>query len=1048
MRTLLLTLTTCLLVLPAQAKYSGGSGTLQDPYQIHAVADWQTLMSATADWNKYFVLTADLDFGGGSLSPVGTSISQPFTGVFDGNDHIISNALMQRPTGNCIGLFGYLSLHADANGQVRNLGAMNITIAGRDYVGGIVGYNKGEVTHCYTTGAVTGNSSVGGVVGYSEHGHVTHCHSTARVEGKGDSIGGLVGQNASGTVTRCYSTGAVSGRAQTGGLVGYNFGSLTDNRRDGCVTQCYSTGPVSGTSWVGGLIGDCNGRLVASYTTGRVTGTHSFVGGLVGENSRIVTHCYSTGAVAGADQSVGTGGLAGLNSGTVTQCYSTGAVNGGSCVGGLVGQGREGVWLCVWDTQTSGRSASVGGVGLTTDEMRNPQMLGLNGLANDPNWVLNAGMDYPRLAWEGRPGQTVQQPTVDWLPGQGTAEAPYLISTAGQLIRLGRAGILSDKHFVLSEDINLNPNLANGQLFAQAPIPAFMGVFDGNHHVISNLTIRGSSLLGLFGYLTAGARVRNLGTVNMDITSTGSYVGGLTGSNDGSIVQCYSTGSISGAMYVGGLVGENTGAVTGCYSTGTIKGPYNSGGLVGSNQGGTVTQCYSTGTLDDRWNAGGLVGYNTGVVRGCYSAGRVGGAGGGLVAEGSGPVVSPGPGIVLHSVWDVETSGLAGSVGGVGLTRKEMMDPHMLGLNGFANEPNWVLNASMDYPRLAWEGRPGQVIPEPVIDGFEGSGLEENPYRIGTAGQLILLGKSSILWDKHFVLSADINLDPNLPDGHAFAQAVIPAFKGVFDGNGHTISNLAIQGSSLLGLFGRLEPGAEIRNLGVADVRITGSSYIGGLVGYSDGGYVARCHSTGTVSGGEHTGGLVGYNGSSGTVACSYSTGAVSGTTVGGLAGFNYKGTLIQCYSGGMVSSLSYGGGLVGVNSWGCVIDCYSAGAVSSTGTAIGLGPYLGGLVGENFEGYVIGCYSTGPISGTQSAGGLVAYSWFGEVVTSFWDFQTSCQLTSAGGIAMPTARMQTAKTFLDAGWDFIGETANGAEDTWWIDEGKDYPHLWWEAQN
>jgi len=43
---------------------------------------------------------------------------------------------------------------------------------------------------------------------------------------------------------------------------------------------------------------------------------------------------------------------------------------------------------------------------------------------------------------------------------------------------------------------------------------------------------------------------------------------------------------------------------------------------------------------------------------------------------------------------------------------------------------------------------------------------------------------------------------------------------------------------------------------------------------------------------------------------------------------------------------------------------------------------------------------------------------------------------------------MQTAKTFLDAGWDFVGETKNGTEDLWWILEGEDYPRLWWEARN
>jgi hypothetical protein len=70
----------------------------------------------------------------------------------------------------------------------------------------------------------------------------------------------------------------------------------------------------------------------------------------------------------------------------------------------------------------------------------------------------------------------------------------------------------------------------------------------------------------------------------------------------------------------------------------------------------------------------------------------------------------------------------------------------------------------------------------------------------------------------------------------------------------------------------------------------------------------------------------------------------------------------------------------------------------------------------------------------------------YGTVVTTcFWDTQTSGQASSAGGTGKTTAEMQTASTFLDAGWDFIDETANGTEDIWWILEGQDYPHLWWE---
>jgi hypothetical protein len=53
--------------------------------------------------------------------------------------------------------------------------------------------------------------------------------------------------------------------------------------------------------------------------------------------------------------------------------------------------------------------------------------------------------------------------------------------------------------------------------------------------------------------------------------------------------------------------------------------------------------------------------------------------------------------------------------------------------------------------------------------------------------------------------------------------------------------------------------------------------------------------------------------------------------------------------------------------------------------------------------------------------------------------------LISAGGTGLTTAQMQTAAMFLDAGRDFVDETANGTEDIWWIDEGQDYPRLWWE---
>ena len=66
-------------------------------------------------------------------------------------------------------------------------------------------------------------------------------------------------------------------------------------------------------------------------------------------------------------------------------------------------------------------------------------------------------------------------------------------------------------------------------------------------------------------------------------------------------------------------------------------------------------------------------------------------------------------------------------------------------------------------------------------------------------------------------------------------------------------------------------------------------------------------------------------------------------------------------------------------------------------------------------------------------------------ITSSFWDIEGSEQTTSAGGTGLTTGEMQTASSFLQAGWDFVGESINGTEDIWAVCEGVDYPHLTWE---
>ena len=402
--------------------YSGGGGVEDNPYQISRVEDWQELMATPDDWGSSFILTADVNLAGVPLTPVGN-----FTGVFDGNDNIISNAVINQLGSGGIGLFGYLG----EGGQIRNLGVEDVNMTGSRSVGGLVGYNYyGTLTSCYATGSVHGIGLVGGLVGYNG-GTLISCYATCSVSGTGYySVGGLVGYNSSGgTLTACYATGSVTGSSYyVGGLVGRNsgyygggtitacyaigsvtgtglyssVGGLVGENWEGTLKSCYATGAVTGTYDVGGLVGyNYYGTLKSCYAIGSVTGTglYSSVGGLVGENGGTLISCYATCSVSetGENSSVGglvggnygsitacyattgsvsetgenssVGGLVGYNGGTLTGCYATGSVTGTERVGGLVGENDGRVFGNFWDTQTSGWTTSAGGTGKTTAEM-------------------------------------------------------------------------------------------------------------------------------------------------------------------------------------------------------------------------------------------------------------------------------------------------------------------------------------------------------------------------------------------------------------------------------------------------------------------------------------------------------------------------------------------------------------------------------------------------------------------------------------------------------------------------------------------------------
>jgi hypothetical protein len=416
--------------------YSGGTGDSNSPYQIASVSDWQQLMTSSADWNKNFILIADVNLQGIILTPVGDYTTN-FTGVFDGNNHIISNVDINTPDNGCVGLFGYICTGA----QIRNLGIEDVNINGSYYVGGLVGGNYGgSIINCHSTGMVSGFDNIGGLVGCNNTGSITNSYSTGAVSGY-HNIGGLMGGNYGySTVTSCCSAGSVSGYSDSqyiGGLIGCSdrsniqnchstatvsgvsnsryIGGLVGYCNYGSVTNSYSTGNVSGDSdsrCIGGLVGDNYGSITDSYSTGTVSGASNSrcIGGLAGSNSWTITNCYSTGAVSGSDFAGYISGLVGYNyQGSINNCYSTGTVSGSSGsynIGGLVGYNYFSsiVNASFWDANSSGQSISAGGTGKTTAQMKTLSTFTSAGwyfsyTDGEAVWFMPIN-EYPILTWQ------------------------------------------------------------------------------------------------------------------------------------------------------------------------------------------------------------------------------------------------------------------------------------------------------------------------------------------------------------------------------------------------------------------------------------------------------------------------------------------------------------------------------------------------------------------------------------------------------------------------------------------------------------------------
>jgi hypothetical protein len=382
-----------------------------------------------------------------------------------------------------------------------------------------------------------------------------------------------------------------------------------------------------------------------------------------------------------------------------------------------------------------------------------------------------------------------------------------------------------------------------------------------------------------------------------------------------------------------------------------------------------------------------------------------------------------------------------------------------------------------------------------------GRGEPNNPYLIHTPEQLNAIGADPNHRDRHFKLTADVDLSAYTERMFSIiGNTYDTPFNGTFDGDGHEIRNLTIDRSSdeCIGLFSTVGRSGRVKNLRLIDANVAGDTYVGALVGYSAGGVIENCYVTANVRGKGYTGGVAGISIEDALICdCRVDVRVVGRWyETGGIAGANSSSTITRCAATGAVTGSDSTGGVTGRQDWGMVSDSSSTCSVTggrSTGGVAGRNAYseisgcfatgdvsggevVGGLVGFS-DSAVYDCWAGAKVSGASSVGGLIGQNIFGFVLRSysrsvveseankggfvggqrgmclyagcFWDSEVDVLPPAVGSVAgiyaKPSGELKMESTFTQAGWDFVDETANGTEDIWRIDEGKDYPRLAWE---
>ena len=1042
-----------------------------------------------------FELAANLDFdadGDGDndpadpyhlWTPVGDATNR-FDAKFDGNGYAISNLNIET-AGGAIGLFGATS----TSSEVIRVGLLDAKVVltsstgSTTIAGALIGSHAGLARETYATGSLSQTGS-----------------------GTGGNYGGLIGAIvANANVYASWAdvdVSTVAANARQGGFAGSStFGS-------GWVRAAYSLGDVS--------------------STGTGTFTAGFIGAMFGNASSV----YAAGSVTKTGSG---GGRAGLTAGRLTSTPLNNAY---------------------WDTTTTGiadDSDTNMPEGRTTEQLQSVLTYfgiyadyreNVDGAAGDDDvWDFGAPDEYPALKF-GTQDPYIQRGDYD-RDDDGLIEITNLdrlnavrwdqngnavrdTTSAADWKRYNAAfpnaaaslgcpdtdDADTDpgpcKGFELAADLDFDAN-GDGAVDSADPYPVWDGIgvsgfgfsapFAGNGRTISNLTVNGHAAdSGLFGYVSAGAVITDLGLLDADATARRSVaqVGALAGTATGSSIvirSVWATGSVTQTgtgnySSAGGLVGSiPSGGIYASWADVDVSsaGPQaDVGGLVGF-KGGTLTAAYAAGDVASTSataNVGGLVGeMDEATVSAAYATGAVtkaagsGGSRGGLVGTATSSTINDG-------LWDLTTTGVpddANSASPEGETTANLQSPTDYGTTGiYANwdvnvdgvagdDDPWDFGGSSEYPALKF-GTQNIYIQRGDYDRDD-DGLIEittlaqlNAVRWDLDGDAVRDATSAADWKRYTAAfpraAASMGCASNTCAGYELAAHL--DFDADGDGDVDAIDgypNWTPIGSASAAYSASFDGD----NHKIANLRIyapASSASIGMFANAS--GLITKTglpNARVTVTGGNsntHVGTLLGEK--SGATRGNWATGTVSqtgsgtGGDVGGLIGYSSAGMVNASWAGVHVSSTASAarlGGLVGRMNGGDMRAVYSTGAVSATGN----NAYAGGLAGQ-FTGIstFLASYVTGPATKTGSGGGAGALYGTGSAATItnsvYWDTGTTGfpagSNTQQRGYGTRALNMPASYTGIYAGWNANVDHMGSFDDPWDFGEMMQYPMLKW----